>query len=187
MFVSVRFRWILGRRVRTLADLRPWRSAGTISAVPAPAERPASAVPLVDALIHLSPLLPLGAAIVAFGPLLWLSPVVLLGPLVFGSVLAGRRSIGRSHLISCTELNLTLGVAGLLTYALIWVGLSVSALALLIPLGVLLVLVIAANFVFLTAAGAFRALRAEVIEYPWVVPLRHRLPPLPETGFGQRR
>lgn len=147
-----------------------------------------SARPLPDALIRLTPAAALGIAVTIAGHTdLWLAACLPLGPLVFGPLLSGRRSIGLSHLISTLELSVSLALGAVATFALIWLGLNVDGLGLLIPLGILFALALAANFVFLTAAGALRALRREVIEYPWVLPLREHLPPLPEVGFGQRR
>ncbi len=142
----------------------------------------------LDALIHLTPFVPLAAAIAIAGHTdLWLAVFLPLGPMLLGLPLAGGRSIGRSHLISSLELSTSVALGALATYACIWIGLNVDGLALFIPLGVLFTLALAANMVFLSIAGAVRATRGVVIEHPWVLPLRQHLPDLPETGFGERR
>lgn len=142
----------------------------------------------LDALIHLTPFVPVAVAVALAGHTdLWLAVVLPLGPVLLGLPLAGSRSIGRSHLISALELSSSVALGALATYGCIWLGLNVDGLALLIPLGVLLTLGLAANMFFLSVAGAVRALKAIVVEHPWVIPLRRYLPELPETGFGVRR
>ncbi len=90
-------------------------------------------------------------------------------------------------MISTLELVTTAGVAGVLTFGMIHVGLRVAGLELLIAIGLLASLAIAVNLIMLTAVGTLRALGGVVIENPGVLPLRRYLPGLEETGFGERR
>ncbi len=150
--------------------------------------RTTTAQPILDALIHLTPLVPAIIGIRLVGrPALWLTAFLPLGPLMMGPLLAGRRPIGWSHIISTLELTVTGGIAGVVTFGLIWLGLNVSGAGFLIAVGILLTLMIGVNLIAMTAAGAVRALRGIVLENPAVVPLRHHLPAVGETGFSRPR
>lgn len=128
--------------------------------------------PALDALIHLSGVVPVGAAMAVAGrPAIYLFILLPLGPLLFGTLLAGRRRMGLLHRARATELGLTIGLGMLLVFAVTSVALRTDALAILIPIGILLILGMAANWVFLTFSAVARALRSLSYPHPWVIRL----------------
>lgn len=136
------------------------------------------ASPLLDMMIHLTGLVPVGLGVVAVGqPAAYLFALLPIGPFVLGRPLAGRRRMGLLHRARATELGLTMGGAMLVVFAVLAVALNVDALAVFIPIGILAVMGVAANWVFLTASAVSRAARRLTYPHPWVLELPFLNPP----------
>ncbi len=129
--------------------------------------------PLLDAAIHLTPLLVLGAAIAAAGrPLLWLVVVLPVGPLVLGRVLAGGRAAGRAHRAQTIDATVWAAGVGLGLWALLWVGLNTGGILLMfVALGTIGVLLLGVNIVFLHLVAANDARKRLPVRYPWIRPV----------------
>ncbi len=137
--------------------------------------------PVRDVLINLSPLVPTLAGVAIVGrPAIWLGVLLPVGAFAIGVPLAGRREAGRKNAINAIELALSVGGGLLLTYIVVSIALRVPAISLLIPVGALAILMLAANWCFLTAAAATRAVRGEINNHPFVYRARRHLPWLTE-------
>ena len=126
----------------------------------------------LDATIHLTSFVPLLVTVPLIGrPHLGLGALLFLGPVVLGAPLAAGRYAGLEHRARAIDLAVTVGASLLVVYLMLSAGVRFSSLALLLPLGVILLLLLVLNWVLFAGLSAHRARYGELFEPPWVLPL----------------
>ena len=127
---------------------------------------------LLDAAIHLTPVLPAAAAVAIFGrPVLWAAVFLPLGPLVVGRVLAGNREAGLEHWVRSVDFSMSIAAYALCVYGLLQMAVRFEAVGVLVAVGILLLVLLLLNWVLFTVVAANRARYGELFDPPLVVPL----------------
>ncbi len=124
-----------------------------------------------DAAVHLTPLVPAAIAAALIGrPAVWAAPVLVLGPLFGGGLLARGRDVGRCHQQRALDFNASVALLALALWGVLEVGARFELAGVLVPVGVLLLALLWMNWLLMIAIAANRARYGELFEPPWVMP-----------------
>lgn len=124
-----------------------------------------------DAAVHLTPLAPAAIAVALIGrPAVWAAPVVVLGPLLLGGLLARGRDVGRSHRRRAVDFNASVALVALILWGVLELGARFELAGVLVPVGALLLALLWLNWLLMIAIAANRARYGELFSPPWVIP-----------------
>ena len=124
-----------------------------------------------DAAVHLTPLAPAALAVAVIGrPAVWAAPVLMLGPLFIGALLARGRDVGRTHQRRSVDFNASVALMALVLWGVLEIGARFELAGVLVPVGALLLALLWLNWLLMIAISANRARYGELFEPPWVLP-----------------
>lgn len=135
-----------------------------------------------DAAIWLTPIVPLLIVAPLVGrPHLLIGPLLPLGPLALGAALAGGRNAGRQHRSRAIEFAFSIGCYAVIVWTVLSLGARYASLSILLPVGAIMLLVLAVNWALFTVIAANRARYGELFDPPGVIPLPQWLRGGPRT------
>lgn len=134
---------------------------------------------------HFSPFpIVIAAAVLAGGPRGWIAALIPLGPLLFGLHPGVRDERVAAHRSDALVFSSVIACYLLLAWGVIAYGVGTSIAGFIVPPALLVLMLVALNWILFAAIAARRAATDRRLDYPMVPGVVRRLAPVPRTSEG---